>query len=68
MSDYLHRKANCAGQECEDRDACLRYVERRSWEKDVNGHARYAWASFDIERMVYGDCKHFIRVREPANG
>ena len=37
----------CAGQECLDRDKCLRFKAR--------GNQR--WASFDIERLVFGgDC------------
>ena len=42
--------ANCTGQECRDRDNCLRYLRPASELGQV-------WASFDLERKAKeGDC------------
>ena len=38
-------KIQCAGQQCDEREKCLRYRNR----------GRAPWASFDIERKHFGD-------------
>lgn len=55
---------NCAGQGCADRDACRRYVVRVNAQNCSRENPYGAWASFDIERQVLGDCKHFAKYRK----
>lgn len=48
-------KLNCAGQGCPERDTCRRYVIRVATGQEMK------WASFDIERMQYKTCPHYIQ-------
>lgn len=62
----LHR-INCAGQGCEEREGCRRYRMRlpEQGQKAVQfERLRYQWASFDVERAVFGDCPQFVRFRD----
>lgn len=58
-------KLNCAGVGCPERDGCRRYETRISVGKLVakNGfeYKTYAWASFDVERELMGDCPSRVR-------
>lgn len=51
-------KANCAGFGCEDRAGCRRYQVRigEEWRRGTG-----LWASFDVERLLMGECKSFVR-------
>ena len=60
---YMNPKANCAGQECDERTECLRYMEERPYGRTAEGYPLVAWASFDIERQQQGSCKSFIQWR-----
>lgn len=54
---------NCAGQGCHERSSCRRFVVRVN-APGSSGEYRYgAWASFDIERKLTGDCKSFVKYR-----
>ena len=63
MSDL--NRVNCSGQGCLERDDCKRY-RLRLW-TDVEGVAAadrpFVWASFDLERLVFGDCPSFVRFK-----
>ena len=51
---------NCAGQGCPERDGCKRFEERRIARFARTPHGPepvYEWASFDIERLKFGDCR-----------
>lgn len=48
---------NCAGQWCEERMRCRRYRTRTM----TNG--TLGWASFDVERVRFGDCPSFVAYR-----
>jgi hypothetical protein len=52
-------KVNCAGQGCPERDGCRRFVLRLP----TGGHKQFDWASFDIERMFFGDCLSFVEFK-----
>lgn len=51
-------KANCAGQGCSERAYCRRYRVRigEEWQRGTG-----QWASFDVEREMFGDCRAFKR-------
>jgi len=54
------RARSCAGQGCEERDVCARYLRKPAFAQ--------AWASYDIERQNTGNCPAFERVRSgPAD-
>jgi len=65
-------RLNCAGQGCEERDECRRYRIRLA--RIVSEAHRivgvpydekvFDWASFDIERIWFGECKSLIQYRE----
>lgn len=55
---------NCAGQGCDERKECRRYVVTVNVPECSSEHPYGAWASFDIERRVFGDCRHFVRFRK----
>lgn len=60
-------KTNCVGRECPERDGCRRYEVRIPARIEiVRDHRipRMEWASFDIERMVEGNCPHRITLHE----
>lgn len=56
-------KLNCAGQECPDRDTCRRYVVRVATSAGKDQPQVVEWASFDIERMNYKTCPHYIQKK-----
>ena len=51
-------RTQCAGQQCVDRDKCIRFVNR----------GKHPWASFDIERMraPTEPCPHRVYCRGVA--
>ena len=56
-------KENCAGQQCPERDGCRRYESRIPARKVVIEDRKipiFEWASFDIERQIFGDCPQRI--------
>ncbi len=58
-------KINCTGQGCDERDGCRRYASMTQDGKSIVGgkeHPIFNWASFDIERQRFGDCKHMLPV------
>jgi hypothetical protein len=60
MSDLS--RVNCAGQLCEEREECKRY--RLRLQSPVKSeHPVFDWASFDIERIVFGDCLSLVRLK-----
>lgn len=48
-------RTQCAGQHCEQRSTCIRFVSR----------GRADWASFDLERRRFPGvpCPHFVFCR-----
>lgn len=56
-------RLNCAGQGCAERNECRRYRIRLARKDQVGDVRLYDWASFDIERSVYGDCLSFVQWR-----
>lgn len=63
--------ASCAGQDCDARELCRRYVLRLHDRDSVAGTGAVApivWMSFDIEHRDDGDmpCHHFVEYRASA--
>lgn len=54
---------NCAGQACPERKDCRRYVVRVNSPECSREYQYGAWASFDLERQEFGDCKSFVKYR-----
>jgi hypothetical protein len=54
---------NCAGQDCQERDGCRRFVVRVNVPDCSRENPYGAWASFDLERRAFGDCKQFVKYR-----
>ena len=54
---------NCAGQGCGERELCRRYLIRLASKRWIGDERQYDWASWDLERLVFGDCKMFIQWR-----
>lgn len=54
---------NCAGQHCPERKDCRRYAVRVNVPECTREHPYGAWASFDLERLLFGDCKQFVKLR-----
>jgi hypothetical protein len=58
-------RLNCAGQGCSERTECRRYRIRLPVERSKKEDEKvFDWASFDIEKIVFGDCKAVIKFRE----
>lgn len=58
-----HALQACAGQQCPDRERCVRYMRTagQPYQDALTGRVvAQAWASFDIERMAMGDCKSML--------
>lgn len=56
-------RLNCAGQGCQDRDSCRRYRIVLGERNEASNRVVGEWASFDIERLVFGDCRAFVVYR-----
>lgn len=53
------RRANCAGQGCEEREGCKRYRVRAlapRVEREDEKSAPWTWVSADVERGLLGSC------------
>lgn len=57
------KSLNCAGQRCQERDACRRFIVRVNVPECSRENPYGAWASFDLEREARGDCKNFVEYR-----
>lgn len=57
------KSMNCAGQGCAEREKCRRFAVRINVPDCSRDNPYGAWASFDIERQRFGDCKSFVELR-----
>jgi hypothetical protein len=55
-------RLNCAGVGCGERDNCRRYRIRLP--RLGEAEKLFDWASFDIEKVLFGDCPAVIKYRE----
>ena len=58
----MYERHNCAGQGCEVRDECKRYRLRLA-SQVRSEEPVFDWASFDLERVLFGDCPSFVRFK-----
>lgn len=61
----LAYETNCAGQRCDERSRCRRFQMRMPRGGfQAGAEPVFDWASFDLERAIFGDCVNFIRYNE----
>lgn len=64
--NWLKEPLNCAGHQCPERKTCKRFRSRIGTERATVGEHEVTvlqWASFDVERVLFGNCSARIQVQ-----